>query len=103
MKLGLQFIRIIGECFEILALHDYHAGVVGRSDIDFRGGVGNLDFFLLHLNDEADVQLLYLAVEDLDIFLGEESEALGDGLHGVSSWRQAFEFVETFAAGGGVQ
>src|SRR5260370_37074418 len=54
LQFGLEFVGIIGERFEILALHDHRTGGVGRSDIDLGGGAGCLHFFLLDLNEEAN-------------------------------------------------
>ena len=84
-------------------MHDHHTGVVRRRNIDLGGGIRNLHFFLFHLDEQANVRVLRLPGEDLDIFLRENSEALGDGLHSVCARNQSFEFVEAVPVSGGVQ
>ena len=84
-------------------MHDHHTGVVRRRNIDFRGGIRNLHFFLLHLDEQANVQVLRLPSKDLDILLRENSEALGDGLQGIRARNQSFEFVQAVPVSGGVQ
>ena len=103
LKFGLQLIGVIRQRFEVFALHDHHSGVVRRSNIDLRGRVRNLHLFFLNLNDETNIQLLSLPGEDLDAFLGENSEALGDGLQGIRARNQSFEFVQAVPVSGGVQ
>ena len=103
LKFGLQLIGIIRKRFEVLSLHNHHTGVVRRSNVDIRGGIRNLHFFLFHLNEERNIQSLNLPGKDLDIFLRENSEALRHGLHGVRSRSQALKFVDAVTVGGGVQ
>ncbi len=69
LKFGLQLIGIIRKRFEVLALHDDHAGVVRRCDIHFRGRIADFHFLLFHLNEETDIQLFSLSGQNLDIFL----------------------------------
>ncbi len=103
LKLGLQLIGIIRERFQVLAAHDHHVGVVGRSNIDLRRRIRNLHFFLFDLNEQPNIQLLGLSGENLDVFLRENGETLGYSFQGVRPGNESFEFVEAVAVGGGIQ
>ncbi len=102
LQFGLQLIGIVGERFEVLALHDHHTGVVGRSNIDLGGGIRDFHLFFLDLNDKPDMQLLSLPCKNLEIFLRENREAFGDRFQGVGPRNQSLEFVEALPVGGGI-
>ena len=103
LEFGLQLVGIVGKRLKIFALHNHRSSVIRRIDIDFGRGIGNLHFFLFDLDDQPNVQLLRLSSENLDVFLRENGEALGDRFQDVRSGNQSFEFVEAVAVGAGVQ
>ena len=103
LQLGLQFIGVVGESFQILALENHHTGVVGGIDVNPGRRVGHFHLLLFNLNGQANIELLCLSIKDLDTFFCEKSEAFGGSLQRVGTWREALEFVEAVPVRGGVQ
>ena len=89
----LQFVRIVGERFEVRALENRGAGIVRRIDIDGCGVALDGDLLLFDRDAERDIELLRLSGGDDDIGHLVRGEARGGGVDRNSTRRQAMNDV----------
>jgi len=80
LKIGEQFIGIIGEGFEIGALENDGASVVGRIHADSGARIRDFYFLLFDLMVSGMFICCSWARHDLDIFFGKKSETFCDSL-----------------------
>ena len=89
----LQFVRIVGERFEVLALENRGAGIVRRIDIDGCGFALNGDLLLFDRDAERNVELLRIPGGDDDIRHLVRAEARGGCIDCNRARRQAVNYV----------